>query len=336
MKNSIVLTTINKLNINIKKLVFLSQQNDSELIVIGDKKTPKNFNLKYGNFYNIKDQKKLKFDFSKICPLNSYSRKNIGYLIAIQNRSNTIIETDDDNYPKNNFLKFLDLKHNVKEIKEIGWTNIYTKFVKKNLIIWPRGLPLSKINKCPTYKKKKVIKNFYLKQGVCEGNPDVDAIYRIINNNINIKFKKNYKFSLGKSFSPINSQNTIWNKKIFPLMYLPVTCTMRATDIWRGLIALNIINNDNLSVLFFGTTMKQNRNFHIIENDLKDELPLYKSIESAFEILHNLKLKKGSQNYVENLLKSYENLVKNKIFNEREIYYLKSWIKDINKFGSFT
>jgi hypothetical protein len=111
---------------------------------------------------------------------------------------------------------------------------------------------------------------------------------------------------------------------------------MRATDIWRGLIALNIINNDNLSVLFFGTTMKQNRNFHIIENDLKDELPLYKSIESAFEILHNLKLKKGSQNYVENLLKSYENLVKNKIFNEREIYYLKSWIKDINKFGSFT
>ena len=38
MKNSIVLTTINKLNTNIKKLVFLSQKNDLELIVIGDKK----------------------------------------------------------------------------------------------------------------------------------------------------------------------------------------------------------------------------------------------------------------------------------------------------------
>ena len=250
MKNSIVLTTINKLNANIKKLIFLSEQNDLELIVIGDKKTPKDFNLKYGNYYNIRDQKKLKFNFSKICPLNSYSRKNIGYLVSIQNGNETIIETDDDNYPKNNFLKFLDLKHEVNEIREVGWTNVYKKFTKKNLNIWPRGLPLNKIENCPTFKNKKVIKNFYLKQGVCEGNPDVDAIYRIINKNIDIKFKNEYVFSLGKAFSPINSQNTIWSKILFPLMYLPVTCTMRATDIWRGLIALNIISNDNLSVLF--------------------------------------------------------------------------------------
>ena len=331
MKNSIVLTTINKLNANIKKLIFLSEQNDLELIVIGDKKTPKNFNLKYGNYYNIQDQKKLRFNFSKICPLNSYSRKNIGYLVSIQNGNETIIETDDDNYPKNNFLKFLDLKHEVNEIKEIGWTNVYKKFTKKNLNIWPRGLPLNKIENSPTFKNKKVRKNFYLKQGVCEGNPDVDAIYRIINKNINIKFKNEYKFSLGKAFSPINSQNTIWSKILFPLMYLPVTCTMRATDIWRGLIALNIISNDNLSVLFYGTTMKQNRNFHVLENDLKDELPLFESVENAFEILKNLKLKKGPQNYLVNLHKSYDYLIKNDIFDKKEMFYLNSWIRDINK-----
>ena len=329
MKNSIVLTTINKLNTNIKKLVFLSQKNDLELIVIGDKKTPIDFNLSYGDYYNIRDQKKLKFNFSKICPLNSYSRKNIGYLVSIQNGNETIIETDDDNYPKNNFLKFLDLKYEVNEIKEAGWINVYKKFTKKNLNIWPRGLPLNKIENGPTFKNKKVRKNFYLKQGVCEGNPDVDAIYRIINKNINIKFKNEYMFSLGRAFSPINSQNTIWSKILFPLMYLPVTCTMRATDIWRGLIALNIISNDNLSVLFFGTTMKQNRNFHILENDLKDEMPLFENVESAFEILKNLKLKKGTQNYLQNLYKSYEHLIKNNIFDKEEIFYLKSWIKDI-------
>ena len=33
----------------------------------------------------IKKQKKLKFKFSKICPINNYSRKNIGYLIAFKN-----------------------------------------------------------------------------------------------------------------------------------------------------------------------------------------------------------------------------------------------------------
>ena len=46
-------------------------------------------------------------------------------------------------------------------------------------------------------------------------NPDVDAIYRIINKNIDIKFRNNFKFSLGKAFSPLNSQNTIWSKKYF-------------------------------------------------------------------------------------------------------------------------
>ena len=60
------------------------------------------------------------------------------------------------------------------------------------------------------------------------------------------------QLSLGYSFSPFNSQNTIWFKAIFPLLYLPVTCNMRCTDIWRGLIALNILQNDNKKILFFG------------------------------------------------------------------------------------
>ena len=76
---------------------------------------------------------------------------------------------------------------------------------------------------------------------MCEGNPDVDAIYRILNKKINIKFTKNFKVSSGNAYMPLNSQNTVWFKKYFPLMYLPVTCNMRVTDIWRGIIALNII-----------------------------------------------------------------------------------------------
>ena len=55
---------------------------------------------------------------------------------------------------------------------------------------------------------------------------------------INIKFKNNFFVSLGKAYSPFNSQNTIWFKEIFPLLYLPVSCSMRATDIIRGLVAI--------------------------------------------------------------------------------------------------
>jgi len=329
MKTSLVITTINKPNKNIKKLINLCKKNKSKLIIIGDKKTPKNFKIQYGFFYNTINQKKLDFNFSKICPHNSYARKNIGYLISIKDNIETIIETDDDNYPKNNFFNFLKPSYNVDEVDQKNWVNIYKKFLEKDLEIWPRGLPLDKINHLPRFKKKKVKKKFFLKQGVCEGNPDVDAIYRLINDKIDIKFKDNYKFSLGKAFSPINSQNTIWSKKIFSLMYLPVSCTMRATDIWRGVIALNIILNDNLGVLIFGTTMKQNRNIHNLKNDLNEEIPLFKDVQNAFLILKKLKLKKGSENYTKNLLKSYKALIEHKIFDKRELKYLNAWIKDI-------
>ena len=329
MKVSTVLTTINKPNRNIKNLMKLCKKNKFDLIIIGDLKTPKNFKLKQGIYFDINEQKKLKFEFAKKCPFNSYARKNIGYLISFKNKCETVIETDDDNYPKKNFFKFLKLEHEVKEIKERNWVNIYSKFTKKYIEIWPRGLPLDKIDSSLNFKKKKVKKKFFLKQGVCENNPDVDAIYRIINDNINIKFKNDYKFSLGNAFSPINSQNTIWSKKIFPLMYLPVTCTMRATDIWRGLIALNIIQNDNQTALFFGTTMYQNRNVHNLINDLKEEMPLYKDINISYKILKNLKLKKGAENYTMNLIKSYEILIKKNIFRRKELYFLKAWIRDI-------
>ena len=35
--------------------------------------------------------------------MNSYFRKNLGYLVAMKSKSKIIVETDDDNYPKNNF-----------------------------------------------------------------------------------------------------------------------------------------------------------------------------------------------------------------------------------------
>lgn len=330
MKVTLVITTINKPNKNIELFCKGSKKNNWNFEIVGDRKSPKLYKINYGNFYSIIEQKKLPFKFSNICPENSYSRKNIGYLISMKKGSNVIVETDDDNIPKNNFFDFSNLEHDTNEVQQENWVNIYKKFVKKDIEIWPRGLPLDKIDFLPKFKKKKVKKKFYLKQGVCEGNPDVDAIYRIINKKINIKFKKNYKFSLGKAFSPINSQNTIWSKKIFSLMYLPVTCTMRATDIWRGIIALNIILNDNLGVLIFGTTMKQNRNIHNLLNDLNEEISLYKDVENALLILKKLKLKKGPKNYSENLLKSYKALIKNKIFDRLEIKYLNAWIKDTN------
>ena len=330
MKTSLVITTINHPNKNIKSFDKNCAKKKWSFVVIGDKKTPKNFKLNYGSYYSTKDQKALNFKFANKCSLNNYARKNIGYLISMKNKTEIIIETDDDNYPYKNFFNDKKKIHNASTSKmKNQWINIYNVYCKKKLICWPRGIPLDKIhnNKIKLGNKKK--KDFVLQQGVCEGNPDVDAIFRLINKKINIKFKNNLKINVNKSFVTLNSQNTIWFKEIFPLLYLPVTCTMRCTDIWRGLIAQRILQNDNKNILFFGTTMRQDRNDHNLMNDFMQEVPMYLLDNKINQILLKLKLSKGNKNYLNNLNICYDALIENKIISKNEKLFLKAWTRDI-------
>jgi len=331
MKTSLVITTINKPNNNIRLFSKNSKKNKWDFIVIGDKKTPKNFKIKYGSYFNLNSQKKLSYEFAKKCPINSYARKNIGYLLSIKNKSDVIVETDDDNHPKKNFFEKKILTHSVKEIKNKSWVNIYDLFTKNKKKIWPRGLPLDYIDKNKIKLNQKKTQKFYLQQGVCENNPDVDAIYRLINNKINIKFKNNYFVSLGKSLSPFNSQNTIWFKKIFPLMYLPVTCTMRSSDILRSLICLKILMNDKKKILFFGTTMAQNRNQHNLYKDFEDEIDLYLNNKKIINSILNVNLKIGEKNYLSNILECYKILIKKNFIHQNELKYLRAWMSDMKR-----
>ena len=329
MNTSLVITTINKPNKNIRTFNEKCKKNNWNFIVVGDKKTPKNFFISHGKYLNIQSQYKTNFKFAHSCPLNNYARKNIGYLEAIKDKADIIVETDDDNYPKNYFFDKKKIKYKVDEIKNKSWINIYDIFVEKKQFIWPRGLPLTEIFKNKIKIKKKINGEFYLQQGLSELNPDVDAIYRIVNEKINVKFKSDYKVSLGKSLSTFNSQNTIWFKKIFSLLYLPVTCSMRCTDIWRSLVVLRILKNDGKKILFFSTTMHQKRNNHDLINDFKEEIPMYLYNNRIHNILRKLILKKGERNYISNLIKCYQALVDNNFLHKKEMKFLNHWIDDL-------
>ncbi len=327
MKSSIVITTINKLNQNIKNYDIKSNKIGWNLIVIGDKKTPKDFKLKFGDYFSFNDQKNLNLKFAKICPTNNYARKNIGYLLSFL-KNDIIIETDDDNYPKLKFFTSRKKNHSVRNIKNHSWINIYKIFNKNTEIIWPRGLPLDEVDSTKIKVSNKIETNkFNLQQGVADINPDVDAIYRILYKKINIKFK-NLKINLNNSLSTFNSQNTTWFRDIFPLMYLPVTCPMRCTDIWRSLVVLRIMKLNKLKILFFGTDIYQKRNSHNLLDDMEQELKLYLYDKKIYETLDKLKLKKGKKFFLQNLKICYTALIKKKFLNKSEIKYLDAWIFD--------
>ncbi len=331
MRTALIITTINDINRNILKFSNYCKIKKWDLIIIGDKKSPKNYKLKYGKFYSLKEQKKLNFNYSKICPVNSYTRKNIGYLIALKKMNEVLIETDDDNYPTNKFFQKRKKNYFVKEIINKDWVNIYNFFLKKKTNIWPRGLPLEKIksNEIKISKKRKK-GNFFLQQGLADNNPDVDAIYRLMNENIKIKFIDNKKISIGRAITPTNSQNTTWFKQISILMYLPATCSMRATDIYRGYITSNILNKLNLKTLFHSPNLVQNRNVHDLFNDYQQELPIYQNSTKILKMLQKLNFSKDKNDLEKCMIKSYKLMIKLKLINKKELKFLNAWIKDIN------
>lgn len=336
-KISLIITSINKRNEVVKKFEILSKKQNIDFIFIADKKTPKfkkNNNL---TFLSLKDQKSLPFKIAKSIPVNSYSRKNIGYLYSILNLSKKIYETDDDNYPKKNFFSQNIKKLDLFKIQEKGFLNIYKYFLKKNKDIWPRGLPLSKVTnqKKKFSKEKKNSRKFSIVQRLCDANPDVDAIYRLINKKIDIKFLKNKSFYANNiSYIPFNSQNTIWHKEVFPLMYLPSHCTMRATDIWRSYIATHIMNKLKMKILFTSPTVYQKRNIHNLYNDFKLEIPVYRDVENLLRELNKVKIYKSKKYMLINLFNCYKQLVRNKFFDKKELNLVKLWCDDISKITS--
>jgi hypothetical protein len=331
-KISLVLTTINKVSKNIINIKNGCKKKNWELHIVGDKKTPKNFKLNYGKFYNLSDQFKLGLNYPKKSFLNSYARKNIAYLISIKNRANIIVETDDDNYPLENFFHNRTLTHKYSQVKNKGWINVYDIFKKDKSLIWPRGLPLNEILNKKKFKYKTKNNKCYVQQGLCNLNPDVDAIYRLINEKINVKFKNNLKIGISKnSITTFNSQNTTWFEAAFPLLYLPSTCTMRATDIWRSIIAQVILFNDNKDIMFHSPNVYQKRNPHILMKDFKDEIPVYLDVEAIYLSLKKIKLKKGSNNYLSNLVKCYSQLCVEGFFSKEELLLVDAWKKDILK-----
>jgi hypothetical protein len=330
-KTVLVVTSIASPNGALKELARGCRQYGVEFFVIGDESSPAHFELEGCRFYDLKEQVELGFTIAGQCPTRSYARKNIGYLLAMRAGASVLIETDDDNFPRAEFWAPRQRKQLARLMSDTGWVNIYRYFTDAN--IWPRGLPLESINSAiPQYdalEKKEV--DCPIQQGLCDENPDVDAIYRLALP-LPQSFRKDRRVVLGNnSWSPFNSQNTTWWSEAFPLLYLPAYCSIRMTDIWRGFVAQRIAWTNDWSVVFHEPTVWQERNEHNLLRDFEDEVPGYLNNKKICAALGSLALQPGLANLYDNLRLCYAELVRMKMIGEAELDLLEAWIADIEQ-----
>ena len=328
-KVAVVVTSISPPNKILRAIAKGSQKHGAEFIVIGDTKSPADFELKNCRFYGIAQQEKLEFGFAGLCPTRHYARKNIGYLIALAEGAEVIIETDDDNIPTDGFWDERVRLRKVRASRNAGWLNVYSYFSDEN--IWPRGLPLGQIRaRQPAFNSLKTATvDSPIQQGLADDNPDVDALYRLVLP-LPQRFRANREVALGAgSWSPFNSQNTTWWREAAALMYLPAYCSFRMTDIWRSFVAQRIAWENEWSVLYHSPTVRQERNEHDLMRDFKDEIPGYVNNSAIQAALDALKLERGVANIPGNLRTCYLALVDMKIVDEKELPLLDAWLRDL-------
>jgi hypothetical protein len=65
--------------------------------------------------------------------------------------------------------------------------------------------------------------------------------------------------------------------------------------------------------------------------DFESEVPVHLESQKIINLLKDIKFKNDPKKYLDNLLKCYEILIKNKIFKKEEIFYLKAWISDFKR-----
>ncbi|MEO1390548.1 MAG: STELLO glycosyltransferase family protein [Cyanobacteria bacterium J06634_6] len=329
-KFSIVITSINPPTEAVLEIAKNVRSDSCDFIVIGDSKSPADFKAESCLFYSVEDQLKTDFSFASKCPTGHYARKNVGYLIAIANKSSAIVETDDDNIPLRKFWQPRRSRLSSHQIHKKGWVNVYKYF--SDALIWPRGLPLSEIHSPVPALANTPVQDVYcpIQQGLANENPDVDAIYRLVLP-LPFDFKDDVQVSLmGGAWCPFNSQNTTWFPDAYPLLYLPAYCSFRMTDIWRSFVAQRIAWANDWSVLFHEATVYQKRNEHNLMKDFDDEVVGYLNNEKICNVLGSLPLEPGVKNIPANMISCYEALVELDVVGKEEIELLKAWLEDLS------
>jgi hypothetical protein len=331
MKKSgaIVITTINLPTGAVRKIA--ESRPDWDFIVVGDRKTPKEWAFPGVTFLGVEAQSSAVGEFAEKCPFNHYGRKNIGYLKAIAEYPPVIAETDDDNIPYDTFLQDVNRSVTGRAVLKAGWENVYTHFTDDK--IWPRGFPLELItaslkSHSPLGEPTKF--ECPIQQFLADGDPDVDAVYRLTIEAITT-FRPNTVVLKDGTYCPFNSQNTIFWPEAYPLLYLPAYVSMRMTDIWRGFIAERCLFAMGKQIAFRDATVLQERNEHSLIRDFREEVPGYLHNTRIIEILKALELSADPKDCASNLRKCYVALVEADIVPGQEMALVDLWIESLKR-----
>jgi len=323
---AVVITTINEPSESVKAFAALD---DWQVVIVGDKKTPDWPHVSERlRFIDIDEQIACDWALAAVLPFNHYCRKNLGYLEAIKAGVPRIADSDDDNRPLPGWGNFAETSR-LDCVVAPAVVNIYKLFT--DVPIWPRGLPLDLILAGETIQTEMSDVDILVWQGLADGDPDVDAIYRLVVN-ADAEFRHRDPVGLAPGVvAPMNSQNTVWHPDAYPYLYLPFDVSFRFTDILRGYVAQYGLHAMGSTVAFTSPTVDQDRNEHDLLKDLADEVPVYTELPRILDTLASADLTGDPMNDLEVM---YADMERIGAVTAAERTGVAAWLQDIESMES--
>ncbi len=328
-KPAVIITTIFHANKLMEEIADGCARQGWDFIIAGDSKSPDDFELEGATFLDIETQRQMG-EYGKLCPERTYARKNLAYLEAIRRRAPFILETDDDNIPRQEFWQRREVAVDGRLVQQSGWANAYRYFADR--FIYPRGFPVDlampEWQAATGSERLPAPAHSPIQQFLADENPDVDAVWRMLHQ-LPFTFQPEQPLVLAEGcWCPFNSQNTLWFPEAYPLLYLPATCSFRMTDIWRSFIAQRILWTCDWRLSFHSATVYQERNEHDLLCDFEDEISGYFGNKKIVELLAEAPLAAGSEHIGNNLMTCYTLLTEAGFFAESELELLSAWLAE--------
>ncbi len=275
MKKIIVTTTINRPT---KALIKYAAMSDWHVVVAGDLITPHD---EYKNMSNVTylhpdDQEALSKELSDATGWRCIQRRNFALVKAYQMGADIVATIDDDNIPLDNWGKQIFIGDKVEVDEYTTKLEVFDPiFVTEHNNLWHRGFPIQHVSKRDKELKGKRQIKCLVQADFWDGDPDIDAICRIVQSP-EVKFAEFGPF-VSDTIAPFNSQNTFLHRDVIP-HYMVIPHIGRMDDIWGGYALQQEYNpNNEPYVVYNKATVYQERNEHDLTVDMEKEMIGYKN-----------------------------------------------------------
>ncbi|KAL5995267.1 sugar transporter-like protein [Asimina triloba] len=319
-----------------------------QLLAVGNSHTPADWNLKGAIFLSLEEQAKLGYRIIHHLPYNSYIRKSVGYLFAIQHGAKKIFDADDRGDVIDGDLgKHFDLEligEDARRTTVLQYShdnpnrtvvNPYIHFGQRS--VWPRGLPLENVGEVSheefyteIYSGKQ-----FIQQGLSNGLPDVDSVFYFTRKSkleaFDIHFDADApKVALPQGMMvPVNSFNTIFHSSAFWGLMLPVSVSTMASDILRGYWAQRILWEIGGFVAVYPPTMHRYDRIEVYP--FSEEKDLHINVGRLIDFLNGWR--SGKASLFEKIAHLSYSMAEEEFWTEQDVRLTADWLQDLLAVG---